>query len=235
MSDKGSYGQFCPLALATEFLCTRWSILIFRELFLGATAFNDISRGVARMSRTLLSARLKEFVERGLLTKDSESAHYAQYKLTPAGEALRPVVFGMADWSQEWLHLEPALVDIDVDHLMWGIKRKAVLLPELPNPFIVHFFFPEQPENFQNYWLVFKNDLVDLCIVEHDFEVNVEIECSAETLTKIWMGWSPYKTELKNGCISVRGQEKLTLNMEKWLGHSRLAGIKKQPVHLRVG
>ena len=94
MSSKPSYHQFCPLAMAAEFLCSRWTMLILRELLLGSHSFNDISRGVARMSRTLLSARLKELTERGIITKeDVKSSAHAQYRLTPAGESLSSVVF----------------------------------------------------------------------------------------------------------------------------------------------
>ncbi len=64
-----SYGQYCPLAMASEILCNRWTILVLRELLFGSTNFNDISRGVPRMSRTLLSKRLKELVQIGVIDK----------------------------------------------------------------------------------------------------------------------------------------------------------------------
>ena len=71
------------------------------------------------MSRTLLSSRLKELTERGIVTKTTvENSPYAEYQLTPAGESLSSVVFGMADWGQEWLQIEPALENLDADHLI---------------------------------------------------------------------------------------------------------------------
>ena len=83
MSSKTIYGQFCPLAMAVEFLCSRWTMLIFRELLLGSCSFNDISKGVARMSRTLLSDRLKELTDRGLITKQlTGKSRHPQYQLT---------------------------------------------------------------------------------------------------------------------------------------------------------
>jgi DNA-binding HxlR family transcriptional regulator len=51
-----SYGQFCPLAKAMEILDERWTILVVRELLLGSTRFNELRRGVPRMSPALLSA-----------------------------------------------------------------------------------------------------------------------------------------------------------------------------------
>jgi DNA-binding HxlR family transcriptional regulator len=101
MSSATSYGQFFPLAMAAEFLCSRWTILIFRELLLGSSSFNDISTGFARMSRTLLSAHLKELTVRGIVNKQmTTNSPHPEYQLTKAGQALSSVVFGMADWSQ---------------------------------------------------------------------------------------------------------------------------------------
>ena len=61
--DQASYGQFCPVAMAAEIVCTRWTALVLRELLCGSKRFNDIRKGVPRMSPTLLSKRLKELEE----------------------------------------------------------------------------------------------------------------------------------------------------------------------------
>ena len=57
---QGSYKQFCPVAMAAEILCTRWTVVLLREFVAGSTRFNDLRRGVPRMSPALLSQRLKE-------------------------------------------------------------------------------------------------------------------------------------------------------------------------------
>ena len=53
-----SYGQFCPVSKAMEVLDERWTLLVVRELLFGSTRFNEIRRGVPRMSQTLLTKRL---------------------------------------------------------------------------------------------------------------------------------------------------------------------------------
>ena len=60
MSDRGGYGQFCPLSMAAEIVCTRWTALLLREFLCGSTRFNDLRKGVPKMSPALLSKRLKE-------------------------------------------------------------------------------------------------------------------------------------------------------------------------------
>ena len=235
MTEKSGYGQFCPLAMAAEFLCKRWTVLILRELLLGSVSFNDISRGVARMSRTLLSKRLKELGQRGLVKKVIKPNHRDTcYELTVSGKSLSVVVFGMADWSQEWLHIEPSLKDVDPDHLLWSFRRSARYHPDLPAKFVAHIFFTDQKPSRQNGWLIFDDGEVELCIIDHGFDVDVLVEASAVTLTKVYMGWSEFSEEVSSGNLKLRGPEKYTRNAKKWLGQSRLANIKKQPMELRV-
>jgi len=54
---EGSYNQFCPVAMAAEILCTRWTIVLLRELVAGSTRFNELRRGVPRMSPALVEDR----------------------------------------------------------------------------------------------------------------------------------------------------------------------------------
>jgi DNA-binding HxlR family transcriptional regulator len=230
MNKASGYGQYCPLSVATDILCKRWTMLILRELVFGYTSFNDISRGVPRMSRTLLSSRLKELTNSGIIKKEtSSSQNHTNYTLTPAGEALRKVVFGMADWAQEWLRVEPSLENLDSDHLMWNIRHKAIPHPSLPEPFIVHFFLRDQTKNRQNSWLIFEAGAVDLCIIDRDFDVDVQIDAAATTLTKVFLGWSDFDEEIRTGALKVFGDEKYTKILPEWLGKSRLATITKQP------
>lgn len=235
MSSNSNYGQFCPLSMAAEFLCTRWTMLILREMVFGSTSFNDISRGVARMSRTLLSKRLKELIKLRLVERvGSLSSNHTKYILTPAGKALSNVVFSMADWGQEWLEVDLALEDIECDHLMWSIRRKAQVHPALPNPFIVEFDLTDQPKKHQKSWLVFEDGQIDLCIIDRGFDINVQIQATAATLTKVWMGWADFHKEVTSGTLKLYGLKKYTSIAHLWLGESRVAKIKKQPKELLV-
>ena len=187
------------------------------------------------MSRTLLSTRLKELTERGIVTKTvQKSNRHTQYQLTKAGDALSNVVFGMADWSQEWLEIEPALENLDADHLFWNLRRGARTHPDLPNPFVVHIFLSDQSKEHQNAWLVFKDGGVELCIIDHDFEVDVQIEATTENLTKLYMGWTDFNDSIKNRDVIFHGPNRYTDLAQQWLGRSRLANIKRQPAEFLV-
>lgn len=235
MKAKSLYGQYCPLSMSAEFLCSRWTMLVLRELLFDSSSFNDIARGVPRMSRTLLSKRLKEFVELGLVVRSThQGSKLVDYKLTEAGTALGKVVFSMAQWGQEWLEIEPSVKDIDADLLMWDIRRNTKPYSKLPNPFIVHFLLTDVPKKQSNRWLVFESGEVDLCYVDRDYKVDVQIEVTARKLAKVWMGWESFSDAIESGELILRGDTAYTKITQSWLGESSVAHIKKQPEDLRV-
>jgi DNA-binding HxlR family transcriptional regulator len=110
----GSYGQFCPVAMASEIVCSRWTALVLRELLCGTTRFNDLRRGVPLMSPTLLSKRLKELEEAGVIAAvPTRHPGVVDYKLTKAGEDLRPVVMALGIWGQRWIESSVSLKNLD--------------------------------------------------------------------------------------------------------------------------
>lgn len=233
MNNK--YGQICPLAMASDFLCTRWTLLVLRELILGSSSFNDISRGVPRMSRTLLSSRLEELIKLGIINKKSiQDSSHSKYVLTPAGLALKNVVFSMADWGQEWLEIDLELDNLECDHLIWSIHRTAQPHPVMPKSFIVEIVFTDQPKKTQTSWLIFENNEVDICIIDRDFDVDVQIQSTAATLAKVWTGCSDFQQEVKDKNLVLHGEPKYISVANVWLGQSRIAKINKQPKELLV-
>ena len=99
MDDRGGYGQFCPVSMASEILCSRWTTLVVRELLCGSTRFNDLRRGLPKMSPALLSKRLKELQQAGVITVSRKP----KYRLSEAGEELRPLIMGLASGrNAEW-------------------------------------------------------------------------------------------------------------------------------------
>lgn len=232
---KSVYGQFCPLAMASELLCNRWTMLIVRELLEGGTTFNDISRGVPLMSRNLLARRLKELEAAGAVScRVGPRGSKGAYRLTPAGEALGAVVKSMASWGQEWIDVEPSVQDVDARLLMWDIRRNVKPLPEFSQRFTVRFFFPDAQTPVREHWLVFEGSEVDLCYFDPGHEVDVEIEADLRTMTTIWMGWDDLTKAQRDGRLQIRGDRKLISRAKEWLGLSKLAGIAKQPEELRI-
>jgi DNA-binding HxlR family transcriptional regulator len=235
MQEHNGYGQYCPLSMAADILCNRWTVLVLRQLLEGASGFNEIRRGVPLISRTILSQRLKEFESYGLVSRGGAGAGKpVVYRLTEAGKALGEVVRAIAAWGQEWIDVEPSLADVDTDFLMWDIRRNVRRLPGLPDRFVVRFHFPDAAEGKRLHWLVFERQDVDLCYIDPGFEIDVQIEAPLKTMVRIWIGSQGLSGAIASGEIQIDGPRKFTSNVADWLGLGSLAAIQKRPAELRV-
>jgi len=221
--------------MAAEILCNRWTMLVLRELLEGSTGFNELSRGVPLMSRSLLMRRLRELEAVGLVVREEHGVgRQVEYRPTAAGNALGSVVRSMAEWGQEWIDVEPSLQDVDTNFLMWDIRRKVRPLPTFPHRLVVRFHFPDAPEKKQQHWLIFVSEEVDICYIDPGYPVDVEIETSVRTMTKVWMGWQEFGAAVKCGDLLIEGPREITKDAKTWLGLSTLAGVRKRPEELRV-
>src|SRR6202035_2964477 len=128
---EGSYNQFCPVAMAAEILCTRWTIVLLRELVAGSTRFNELRRGVPRMSPALLSKRLKDLEAAGIVERSQVAGDpdLHEYSLTAAGKDLRHVVEAIGEWGHRWVKTESSLESLDPNLLMWDIRRNIDTKP----------------------------------------------------------------------------------------------------------
>ena len=229
MEQLGGYGQFCPVAMASEIVCARWTPLILREMLCGSTRFNDLRRGVPRMSPTLLSKRLKELELAGVIeTKATGQAGIVEYHLTQAGQELRPIVMTLGNWGQRWVETQSSLKNLDPSLLMWDMRRSLDLTPLPPRRSTIQFHYPELPASRQRFWLVVDQRVVDLCQFDPGYEVDLFVECSLRTMTAIWMGLTSVQAELDAGRMELSGDKMLARSMQQWLGLSPFAKEKNR-------
>lgn len=226
-----SYNQFCPLAMAAEIVCSRWTLLVLRELIMGSTRFNELRRGVPGMSPALLSRRLKELEAAGIVTRSAvarePSVH--EYRLTEAGYELRPIIEAVGMWGQRWVTTEATLRNLDANLLMWDIKRNIDTDPMPRRRCTIQFIFGEQPAPERNYWLVVDPDAgVDLCTVDQGFDVDLYVSTDVRTMTEIWLGYCPVSRASEEGRFLVTGSDALAGNLRAWLKLSLLANVEKK-------
>lgn len=219
--QKG-YGQFCPLAKAAELLCERWTMIVIRELVAGSRKFNDLKRGLPLISPTLLSRRLKQLTAAGVIEKVVENGSPA-YALTLAGKELEPLVKVMAVWGHRWVQSQFEEQDLDVGLLMWDIRRGAEVSAFPPKRTVLEFRFSDAPKGMQQWWLVCDNGVIDLCLEDAGFEVDVMIQSPVRTLTEVWMQARDFDDAMKCGGLSLLGPSELTQQLPGWLPGSSLA------------
>lgn len=227
---NASYKQFCPVAMAAETLCTRWTIVLLRELVAGTTRFNDLRRGVPRMSPALLSKRLRELeaagvLERGKLSGESE---VSEYRLTQAGWDLQPVIEAIGMWGQKWVESEPSLENLDPELLMWDMRRNLDTTPVPKVRTVIEFMYPELPAAQRNWWLIVEPDrTVDLCHIDPGFDVDLYVATDLRTMTEIWMGLKTVAWAVDHEKLTLIGLADLANDMQTWLGLSPFARQEK--------
>lgn len=227
---QGSYKQFCPVAMAAEVLCTRWTVVLLRELVAGSTRFNDLRRGVPRMSPALLSKRLKDLEEAGIVVRVASRTEpgVLEYRLTPAGRELEGVVMAIGKWGQHWVEAQLSLENLDPSLLMWDMRRNLDPTPMPERRCVIHFIYPEQPNTRRYWWLVIEPDAeVDLCSVDPGFDVDLYVTVDLRTMTAIWMGLDTVGDSIATGKLTLTGDRQLAKEMQSWLGLSPFANEKK--------
>lgn len=218
------FGQFCPLAQASQLLCERWTLLVVRELVAGSTRFNQLQKGVPLMSPTLLSARLKQLSEAGVIIK-SGSGTKTVYELTQAGHELAPIVQLVGAWGHRWVQTSLVVEDLDASLLMWDMRR-TVNSDVFPiHRIVVQFQYPDASKKATDWWLVSEGGDVDLCLTEPAGEVDIVIKSPLAKMTAVWTCQMTFKEAVKQGDIQVFGDEKLVARLQDWLQSSALSRL----------
>lgn len=211
------YGQFCPIAKAAEVLCERWNPLVLREMMYGSRRFNDIARGVPLMSRGLLAARLRQLRDEGLIDVDSDHG----YRLTPAGEALRPIIEQMGMWAQHWGNAALSSEDLDDWLLVWSLHRQLRVPAERSGRTVLRFDFYGLPRKARlarrSWWLVALDGDVEICVKDPGYEVNVLIEADLRSFMEVVLGRRALRDATRDGHVRIQGKPALVRTVPRWL------------------
>ena len=125
MANSGRiYPHFCMAARALEEVGERWSLLLVRDLMLGPRRFTDLARSLGGITPTRLTERLRSLEAMGIIAREPQpTGREVWYRLTEAGEDLRPVVEGLVLWGMEHA-FEPPRPDepIHPDHAMLATR-----------------------------------------------------------------------------------------------------------------
>ena len=222
-----SYRQFCPVAKAMELLDERWTLLIVRELVTGSQHFNELRRGVPRMSPSLLSKRLSQLVRAGIVDRHDDGSD-VRYVLTPAGRELQPVVEALGIWGIRWIG-EIGDEDLDPKLLLWDMHRNIDhdAVPESRT--VVQFRFPEASARSRDWWLVITPDDADVCDADPGYPVAVTMTTSLRCMTEVWRGDLSWPDALRSGAITLQGPESLRRAVPRWFTLPVFAAVSRPP------
>jgi len=221
------YGQFCPVAKATELIGERWTILIIRELVLGTHRFSDFQRALSRISPALLTKRLKDLEKAGIIVKKAQQGRRGyQYFLTPAGRQLSPIIEHLATWGMRWARGQLTDSELDIEFLMWEIQRRLDT-GALPDGETVLCFIFEELTQFKSWWIVINGDDVDLCTKNPGKDVDLYINSTVRTMVEIWEGEIGLKTAQRKNLLKTNGNRQLVRTLTDWFGICLYADVKR--------
>ena len=228
---QAGYKQFCPVAMAAEVLCTRWTMVLLRELIAGSTRFNELRKGVPRMSPALLSRGLKDLEAAGIVERLTPSGgpRIHEYHLTEAGRDLHSVVESIGVWGQRWVDADLSLDNLDPSLLMWDMRRNLNTTPMPKRRCVIEFLYTDLAAAQKKWWLIVEpTGEVDLCSVDPGFDVDLWVTTKLRPMTSIWMGLSTVMSEQRSKNLALHGDTDLAKKMQTWLGLSPFALERKR-------
>ena len=229
------YGQFCPIAKATEILGEKWTFLILRELVMGGRRFNELQRGLGDISPALLTARLKSFEEQGLVVRRKiYGQRSCEYWPTKACTELLPVLSALGQWGLLYARHNTIDADLDVELLMLYLERSVDPTEMIGDRSTIQFKFRDLKQQ-QDWWLLINDCNVDLCITDPGKDVDVYFTCTVRTMHDVWMGDRSYREAIGSGDLVVQGEPGLLKNIGNWLKPSVFAEAPRAPLPQGIG
>lgn len=228
MTESTKYRQYCPIAIAAEVLTERWTPLVLRSFFCGATRFNEIQGSVPRMSSALLSRRLKQLEHNGIIERvPAETGQGFEYHLTDAGYELFPVLDQMNTWALKWLRRDvTATENQDADFFMWEIRRIAIASGRrVKKRKVIKFQLDGVPIKNRFYWLVLEpkdTDSMDVCVRDPGYDVDLWVRASLKTLIEIRIGERSMSRAVDEGSLTLEGDSVEANAFARWF----MKGVK---------
>jgi DNA-binding HxlR family transcriptional regulator len=201
---------------AVEVLGDRWTLLIARDMLIGATRFNELARGLPGLSRALLSQRLRQLQNAGLVIRTDDG-----YALTRAGADLAPLVFGLADWGARHAFGDPRPEELDPEVLMWwmhgridtdALAKRAVIQVEVV-------------DRRRKYWMVLEPGDASICYTDPGFEIDAVLAADLSALYRMWLGEIELLDAVRAGAIALTGARWIVRGLPEWLRLSPTADL----------
>jgi DNA-binding HxlR family transcriptional regulator len=196
-------------------------LLILRELMVGKCRFNELIRGLPLIPRTLLAQRLRELEKAGLIARLPKSnARGYQYRLTPAGQGVQPIIMQLGEWGREWIYPEVMKRDLDPGLLMRDIHQRmhTDMLPQQRT--VVEFQLrglPRASQSMKRWWVVLHRPDVELRLTDPGYDVDLVVGADLFALTRVWMGEKEIQEAQREGKIALLGRSSLVKAFPGWL------------------
>ena len=213
-----SYGQYCPIARASELLAERWSIIILRNIvILGCRTFNEIADGAPGLSRGLLSKRLRDLEGAGVITiRSKPDGPGSIYEPTDAGRELTEVLGALQDWGSKWADLTPKQAHPGVVLWMWATYfLNCDQFPQ--HRVLIRFDYPTLSGPGSRNWLLIERGDAEICEKYPGGEEHLVVVVHDPVAFARWhLGELSWGESLRSGAIELRGSRTLGRALPSW-------------------
>lgn len=217
------YGEYCPIAKATEVIGERWTPLILRNIHLRCHTFSEIQRGCPRMSSTLLGQRLRSLERDGVIERvPSPSGRGSRYYLTAAGQELVDVVLQMGTWGARWLDLGPR--DYEPVAVLWGWAKFIDRDKAPPTRVVVRFDLKDRPRD--RFWMLIDRPESEVCVKHPGLDEDLVVTTDCITLTDVHRGRIAFTAAISSGRMRIDGPPALVRAFPSWGGLSYYSGVR---------
>ncbi len=211
------YSQFCPIAKASEVLGDRWTLLVAREILMGASRFSELQRGLGSISTAVLTERLKSVSDNGLIIRRKITGKRGyEYFPTPACKELLPIIVSLGGWGMRWAKENLVDEDYDVELLMLYLER-SIVRDMLPGPQTILQFEFSDLKKMRHWWLVVNENNVEVCEKNPGYDIDVYFTSTVRVMTDVWLGHRTYKDAIRADELTIIGDNALTKTVSKWL------------------
>ncbi|WP_051580567.1 winged helix-turn-helix transcriptional regulator [Pseudonocardia acaciae] len=205
------YGQFCAVARALDVLGERWSLLVVRELLLGASTFTDIRRGLPRIPRATLASRLRGLRHAGVVEPTDGG-----YRLTESGAALAPVIRELARWAGANDRAALTEDDLDTVALTWDMRRRVDPAALPARTVVLAVEFTDRAATDRHFWLHLSRTEVNLCREDTGAPVDVWFAAPTLAVTEWWLGRLSWARLVRRPDVRIHGDAALIGRMRHW-------------------
>lgn len=215
-----TYGQYCPIARASELLAERWSIIILRNILIGCRTFNEIAEGAPGLSRGLLSKRLRELERAGVIEiHPKPDGPGSTYEPTQGGRELWDVMLAIEQWGAKWAELTPEHAHPGV--VLWGWATAYLDRDRLPSRrVLIRFEYPTLSGSGSRGWLLIERGDAELCEKYPGGKEDLIVVINDPVAFARWhLGELTWADALRSQAIEVHGSRTLARELPTWNRH----------------
>ena len=220
---SNEFAGYCSFTKAIEHLGDRWILLIVRQLgVFGPLGFNELATALpGRISRSVLTDRLRRLEVLGLVSRAGSRGAHAPYRLTAVGASLMPTILSLRGWADTWLPDDPDVLEREPAIVLAWLAQRVDREHSPTRPVVVELQLLHRPD--RRYWLVIQRGLDPYgCLTDPFLDTGryVYLESAMSTFVALARGRHDWSAAFEDGSLTAAGDPELVNGVTAWFQRS---------------